>query len=217
MLIAPSILDIDFTRLFDILEIFNKNGIKYIHLDIMDGVYVPNISFGIPIVKSIRKNFDFILDTHLMIVEPFKYIDKFIDAGSDIITFHYEATNHHNKIINSIREKGKQAGISINPSTPVNLLEEIIDDVDLVLLMSVNPGFGGQKFIETTYDKIDKIRNYYGNKKFILEADGGIDKETGLKLKAKGVDICVFGSYITCADDVELTLKDLINNLKEVK
>lgn len=194
MKIAPSILTCNFYNLEkDLKEVLEFTDI--LHLDIMDGVFVPNISFGLPIVKSIRENTSFILDTHLMITNPEKYIEDFIKNGSDIITVHYEATNKLEEIIKKIHKFNKKVGVSIKPNTDINLLNKYLNLVDLVLVMSVEPGFGGQKFMAQSIDKVKYLVNYRKehNLNYLIEIDGGINNET---IKLVNVDIAVVGSYL---------------------
>lgn len=194
MKIAPSILTCNFYNLEkDLKEVLEFTDI--LHLDIMDGVFVPNISFGLPIVKSIRENTSFILDTHLMITNPEKYIEDFIKNGSDIITVHYEATNKLEEIIKKIHKFNKKVGVSIKPNTDINLLNKYLNLVDLVLVMSVEPGFGGQKFMAQSIDKVNYLDNYRKehNLNYLIEIDGGINNET---IKLVNVDIAVVGSYL---------------------
>lgn len=197
-MIAPSILSADFTHLAYVIEMINQSDADYIHLDIMDGMFVPNITFGMPIVKQLKKIARKPLDTHLMIVRPERYIQEFADAGSDIITIHYEACTHLHRTIQQIKQTGAKAGVSINPHTPVSVLENILEDVDLVLIMSVNPGFGGQKFIEFSYDKIAALKKIKQHRKlnFLIELDGGVSLDNAKKLYQSGVDILVAGNAV---------------------
>lgn len=197
-MIAPSILSADFTHLADAIEMLNKSEADYIHLDIMDGMFVPNITFGMPIVKQLKKIAQKPLDTHLMIVRPERYIDDFADAGSDIITVHYEACTHLHRTIQHIKQTSAKAGVSINPHTPISVLENILEDVDLVLIMSVNPGFGGQKFIEFSYGKIAALKRIKQerNLNFLIELDGGVSLDNAKKLYKTGVDILVAGNAV---------------------
>lgn len=197
-LIAPSILAADFNKLGEEIEMINRSDADFIHCDVMDGVFVPNISFGIPIIQAVHKISQKPLDVHLMIVNPEKYIQEFYQAGASIITVHYEACTHLHRTIQQIKELGIKASVCLNPHTTVALLEDIIDDLDMVLLMSVNPGFGGQKFIENTYRKVAVLKEIIIRRKSnaLIEVDGGINLEVGKKLYDSGVDILVAGSFI---------------------
>lgn len=194
--IAPSLLSANFYNLQDDLERLKKSGIKYLHLDVMDGNFVPNISFGLPIIKSIRKNTDFILDCHLMIEKPERYLEDFKNAGADILTVHQEATIHLQRTLAEIRRLGMKAGVSLNPSTSEETLKYIMDDLDLILIMSVNPGFGGQSYIESVNEKIKRVRKMIdeSERDIILEVDGGVNKDNIKELEDLGVDLFVAGS-----------------------
>lgn len=197
-LIAPSLLSADFLHLADDIDMVNKSRADWFHCDIMDGVFVPNISYGIPVVQAIKKQALKPLDVHLMIVEPDRYFEKFHEAGADIITFHYEASTHIHRSVQKLKSLGVKAGVVLNPHTPVSLLEDIIGDLDLVLLMSVNPGFGGQKFIERTYSKIEKLRNMIEVQglETMIEVDGGVSTSNAKKLFDTGADILVAGNAV---------------------
>ncbi len=197
-LISPSLLSADFSHLGRDVEIMNASGADYLHIDIMDGVFVPNISYGMPVLDSINKCASKPLDVHLMIVEPERYIDRFVELGADILTIHAEATHHLHRAVQMIKAKGVQAGVSINPATPVSVLEDIICDVDWVLIMSVNPGFGGQKFIENTYAKIARLREMIekSGSKAHIEIDGGVNGDNASKLFDAGADMLVAGNYV---------------------
>lgn len=212
-MIAPSILSADFTRLSDEIDMLNRSEADFIHLDIMDGLFVPNITFGMPVIKQIKKLAQKPLDTHLMIVQPERYIQEFADAGSDIITVHYEACTHLHRTIQQIKQCGKKAGVSINPHNPVSLLENMIDEVDLVLIMSVNPGFGGQKFIESSYHKVSELKKMRQQKNlhFLIELDGGVCLENAEKLYKTGVDILVAGNAVFNTDNPLQAIKDIRN------
>ena len=197
-LVAPSILAANFNSLGKEIEMINQSEADYIHCDVMDGVFVPNISFGIPVVQSVNKIAKKPLDVHLMIVHPEKYIVDYFNAGASIITIHYEACLHLHRVIQQIKTLGIKASICLNPHTPVFMLEDILADLDMVLLMSVNPGFGGQDFIENTYQKASKLKEMIlkKNSKALIEADGGVNLITGKKLYEAGVDILVAGSFV---------------------
>ena len=211
--LSPSLLSANFYNLENDLNILYDENIKYLHLDVMDGIFVPNISMGIPVIASIKKNTQnkFILDTHLMIKTPEKYIDNFKDAGSDIITFHREVSDDYLKIINYIKSKGIKAGISINPETDVKTIDDALDKVDLVLIMSVHPGFGGQKFIENSLEKIEYLKNIKVKKKydFLIEVDGGVYVENVKKVIDAGCDLIVSGSGVFKGD--------IRNNVRQFK
>ncbi len=180
----------------------NNSQADWFHLDIMDGVFVPNISFGLPVVSAIKRDAKLPLDVHLMIIEPDRYVEKFARAGADILTVHYEACKHLHRTVQAIKTAGMRAGVSLNPHTPVSLLEDIIVELDLVLIMSVNPGFGGQKFIENSYKKIRQLRDLIDetNSKALIEVDGGVNLDNAPKLIDAGVDVLVAGSSIFKAD-----------------
>lgn len=197
-LVAPSILAANFNQLGVEIEMINRSEADFVHCDVMDGVFVPNISFGIPIIQEIQKISNKPLDVHLMIMNPEKYIQEFYHAGASIITVHYEACTHLHRIIQQIKDLGIKASVCLNPHTPVALLEDIIEDLDMVLLMSVNPGFGGQKFIENTYRKVIALKEMIILRKLsaLIEVDGGINFEVGKKLYDSGADILVVGSFV---------------------
>jgi ribulose-phosphate 3-epimerase len=194
-LIAPSILSADFLNLSSVIEMINSSEADWIHCDVMDGRFVPNISFGLPVIKAVKKAAKKPLDVHLMIVEPEKYIDDFKKAGASNLTVHLEVSPHLNRVIHAIQEKGMTAGVAINPHTSVLLLENILTDADLILIMSVNPGFGGQKFISNTYNKIYELKNLIlaKNSHAKIEIDGGVDLENAEQLVKAGADVLVAG------------------------
>ncbi|HYG38174.1 MAG TPA: ribulose-phosphate 3-epimerase [Cytophagales bacterium] len=210
-IVAPSILAADFGNLQRDVEMINQSEADWIHVDIMDGVFVPNISFGFPVFEAIKKHSKKPLDTHLMIQHPENYVDGFIKAGSSNITVHYEATVHLHRLVHHIKDQGITAGVALNPHTPISFLEDIIQDVDLVLIMSVNPGFGGQKFIEHTYAKIQELKNLILRKKSkaLIEIDGGVNQENAPKLLASGADVLVAGNFVFSSDHPAATIKDL--------
>jgi len=212
-LIAPSILSADFANLQKDIEMINKSEADWFHVDVMDGVFVPNISFGMPVIKAIKKHAKKPLDVHLMIINPDNYISAFKQAGADILTVHYEACTHLNRTVQSIKANGMKAGVSLNPHTPVALLEDIIKDVDVVLIMSVNPGFGGQSFIENTYKKVIQLRDLIekSGSKAKIEVDGGINLETGKMLLAAGADVLVAGSFVFKSENPSNTILQLKN------
>lgn len=209
--IAPSLLSANFYNLQDDLEKLKKADIKYLHLDVMDGNFVPNISFGLPIIKSVRKNTDFILDCHLMIEKPERYLEDFKNAGADILTVHQEATIHLQRTLAEIRRLGMKAGVSLNPSTSEETLKYIMDDIDLILIMSVNPGFGGQSYIEAVNEKIKRVRKMIdeSGRDIILEVDGGVNKDNIKSLEASGVDLFVAGSAAFKNSEIEKNLGEL--------
>lgn len=197
-LISASILNADFSRLGEEIAMINKSETDWFHLDIMDGVFVPNISFGFPIVEQVKKYAQKPLDVHLMIANPDAYIEKFKEAGADRLTVHIEACTHLHRTIQEIKKQGMKAGVSLNPHTPIHLLEDIIEDLDLVLIMTVNPGFGGQKFIPGSYNKIKKLKQLIEQKNAhtLIQVDGGVDLTNIRKLVDAGVNVLVIGSYI---------------------
>lgn len=212
-LIAPSILAADFGNLQSEVEMVNESKAQWFHIDIMDGVFVPNISFGFPVLKQIQKHAKKPLDVHLMIVNPDQFIQKFADYGAEILTVHIEACDHLHRTVQAIHAAGMKAGVALNPHTNIALLEDIIQDIELVCLMSVNPGFGGQKFIENTYNKVKKLKKLItdSGSKALIEIDGGVNAETAPKLLAAGADVLVAGSYVFSANEPKATIENLVD------
>ena len=212
MLVSPSLLSADFGNLERDVKMINATDATYIHIDIMDGVFVPNISFGFPVLKYIKKAAEKPLDVHLMIVEPQKFINEVKAMGAEIMTVHYDACLHLDRVIHQIKDMGMKAGVSLNPSTPVSLLKNIIGDIDVVLLMSVNPGFGAQKFIPYTLDKVRELRALIDStgSKAIIEIDGGVNADTGKLLAEAGCDMLVAGNYVFSAANPAEAVRTLI-------
>jgi len=210
-LISPSLLSADFGNLQRDIEMINKSEADWFHLDIMDGVFVPNISFGFPVIKYIKKHARKPLDVHLMIIDPDRFVEQFHKAGADILTVHYETCNHLHRTVQNIKSLGIKAGVSLNPHTPVHVLEDIIADLDLVLIMSVNPGFGGQKFIPNALEKIKKLKKLINEKKSnaLIEVDGGVDGTNAKQLIDAGCDVLVAGNYIFGSTDQLKTISEL--------
>jgi ribulose-phosphate 3-epimerase len=214
-IIAPSLLAADFLRLGEACKMLNESEAEYFHLDVMDGSFVPNISYGLPIIEQIKSATTKILDVHLMIVSPEKYIADFKKAGADILTVHYEACSHLHSTLQQIKAHGMKAGVAINPHTSVELLKEVIKDIDLVCVMSVNPGFGGQKFIEHTYEKVKALKNIIttSGATTLIEIDGGVTENNAAKLVTAGADVLVAGTTVFKASDP----KQIIATLKAIK
>ena len=210
-LIAPSVLSADFANLQPDIEMINNSQADWFHIDIMDGVFVPNISFGMPVLQAISKHAKKTIDVHLMIVDPDRYIKTFADLGSNILTVHYEACTHLHRTLQAIKAEGMKAGVALNPHTNINLLEDVINDIDLVCLMSVNPGFGGQSFIENTYEKVRQLKALITKKgaSTLIEIDGGVTDKNAKQLVAAGADVLVAGSYVFGSANQLQTICDL--------
>lgn len=213
-LIAPSVLAADFANLQRDIEMINNSEADWFHIDIMDGVFVPNISFGMPVLEAINKHAKKTLDVHLMIVEPDRYIKKFASLGADYLTVHYEACTHLHRTLQAIKAEGMKTGVALNPHTNIDVLEDVINDIDMVLIMSVNPGFGGQSFIENTYSKVEKLKALITRKNAstIIEIDGGVTDKNAEQLAKAGADVLVAGNFVFKADNPITT----ISNLKKI-
>ncbi len=210
-LIAPSVLAADFANLERDIKMINSSEADWFHIDIMDGVFVPNISFGMPVLEAIKRHATKTIDVHLMIVDPDRYISTFKKLGADILTVHLEACTHLHRTLQAIKAEGMKAGVALNPHTNVDLLEDVINDIDMVLIMSVNPGFGGQSFIENTYEKVRKLKALINKKgaNTIIEIDGGVTNKNATQLAEAGADVLVAGSYVFSATDPIATVADL--------
>ena len=210
-LIAPSVLAADFPNLQRDIEMINTSEADWFHIDIMDGVFVPNISFGMPVLDAINKHAKKTIDVHLMIVDPDRYITTFKKLGADVLTVHYEACTHLHRTLQAIKAEGMKTGVALNPHTNVDLLEDVIQDIDVVCIMSVNPGFGGQSFIENTYSKVEKLKALINRKNAstLIEIDGGVTNKNAKQLADAGADVLVAGSYVFGAQDPIATIADL--------
>lgn len=209
--VAPSILSADFGKMAEAVENLDRRGADLIHCDVMDGVFVPNLTFGMPMIKALRKYTKGILDVHLMIIEPERYIQQFLDAGADVITFHPDASKDTDKALDIIKRAGKKCGLVLNPDKPLSMLEPYLDKIDVIILMGVYAGFGGQKFIKETLDKIKNLKKLIGNRKIEIEMDGGATLDNVAEIASAGTDIMVAGSAVFGADNPEAAIKYIQN------
>lgn len=212
-IIAPSVLSADFANLQKDVEMLNQSQAEWIHIDIMDGVFVPNISFGLPVTAAIKKHATKFMDVHLMIVQPEKYFESFLEAGANMLTIHVEATNHLHRAIQHIKNLGMKAGVALNPHTNINQIEDVAGELDMVCLMSVNPGFGGQSFIPNTMAKLEKLNvlRAQTNSQFLIEIDGGVNAKNAPELVKRGADVLVAGSFVFNSPNPSETISQLLN------